>query len=235
MIKLEKYAWLGVLGVSLVNASCLTPPKPLETSRVESATVTTVSKNVDFSLDGLADADLALVKQYASDYDVDFRLVLAIIEQESRFDPDAISDRGAVGLMQLMPVTNAEIFDLLGLEGSGLPEQNLRAGTYYVSKLMTLFGGCDPEDQMKLVLAAYNAGPARIYDAQELAAYMGEDPHRWSTIATMLPLLSKRYYSLHESVWKGGRPHSGCFGGWRQTLTYVSRTMKSYRTLAENL
>jgi membrane-bound lytic murein transglycosylase F len=155
--------------------------------------------------------------------------------QESQFDHDAVSERGAIGLMQLMPVTNAEILEDLDLEGNQLPEENIIAGTYYVSKLLGLFKDCSPEDRLRLMLASYNAGPSRIYDAQELGAYMGEDPRKWSTIEHMLPLLSKRYYSLHSSVWQSGKPRSGYFGSWRQTLAYVDNTMKIYQTFSKEL
>ncbi len=101
-----------------------------------------------------------------------------------------------------MPVTNSEISEELDMKESYLPDENLKAGIYYFSKLYELFKGETEEDRLSLALAAYNAGPSRIYDAQELAAYLGENPSRWSSIQTMLPLLSKRYYSLHQSVWK---------------------------------
>ena len=84
---------------------------------------------------------------------------------------------------------------------------------------------------MSLALAAYNAGPSRVYDAQELAAYMGEDPSSWRAVAKALPLLSKRYYSLHALVWNDARPKYGYYGSSRQTITYVDRVMNSYETL----
>ena len=177
--------------------------------------------------DGLFD-HLELVKRYSNLYDVDFRLVLAIIKQESRFNHELVSDRGAIGLMQLMPVTHMEVAEKLELEDLHLPEQNIRGGVYYFSELRSLFSCPDPTDEISLSLAAYNAGPGRIYDAQDLAAYMGEDPNSWPTIEKMLPLLSKRYYTLHRSVWEDGKPRSGYFGSWRQTVTYVESVMKVY-------
>jgi membrane-bound lytic murein transglycosylase MltF len=171
------------------------------------------------------------LRQYADEYGVDYRLVLAIIRQESRFDPEALSDRGASGMMQIMPVTNAEITSQLEILDPGHPRENLRAGIYYFAKLSRLFKNASPDDRMSLALAAYNAGPSRVYDAQEIAAYMGEDPSSWRAVAKALPLLSKRYYTLHALVWNDARPKYGYYGSSRQTITYVDRVMNAYATL----
>jgi membrane-bound lytic murein transglycosylase F len=179
--------------------------------------------------------DFSSVRQYAAEYGVDYRLILAIIRQESRFDREALSDRGASGMMQIMPVTNAEISSQLEILDPGHPRENLRAGIYYFAKLSRLFKNASPDDRMSLALAAYNAGPSRVYDAQELAAYMGEDPSSWRAVAKALPLLSKRYYSLHALVWNDARPKYGYYGSSRQTITYVDRVMNSYATLRANV
>ena len=120
--------------------------------------------------------DVDIVREYAEEFHIDYRLVLAMIKQESQFDRNAESERGAKGLMQIMPVTNSQISEELNVEESYLPEENLRAGIYYFSKLYELFKGETEEDRCSLTLAAYNAGPSRIYDAQKLAAYLGENP-----------------------------------------------------------
>jgi hypothetical protein len=77
-------------------------------------------------------------------------LVHAIIAVESGYNPEARSPKGAIGLMQLMPAT-ASRFGVTDPASS--PEANLRAGTRYLRYLMQLF-----DDQLELVLAAYNAG-----------------------------------------------------------------------------
>jgi len=173
--------------------------------------------------------DFNIIKRYAAEYDIDYRLILAIIKHESRFDPNALSRRGAEGFMQLMPVTNAEVVEHFDIADSLLPADNVRGGIYYFAKLFKLFQANSAEDRFCLALAAYNAGPSRIYDAQELAAYLGENPNKWQVIQNVLPLLSKRYYSLHQMVWLDGRPPNGSFGSWRQTIAYVENIRKTYR------
>ncbi len=171
---------------------------------------------------------LNTVKRYSDAYNIDWRLVLSMIRQESSFDPQAVSERGAVGLMQLMPVTTMELTEELNLSSPDRPESNLHAGIHYFSKLLGLFPKASPEDRICLALAAYNAGPGRVYDAQELAAYYNENPDSWQTIQHLLPLLSKRYYSLHQNVWGTGRPPNGYFGSGGQTIAYVGHIIGDY-------
>jgi membrane-bound lytic murein transglycosylase F len=173
------------------------------------------------------------IKKYAEEFGIDYRLVLAVVKNESQFNAEAISVRGAEGLMQLMPFTHSEIKEELFGQDSINGNNNLRNGIYYLSKLLELFNCNSYYDQVSLALAAYNAGPSRIYDAQELAAYLGENPKDWSVIEKTIPLLSKRYYSLHQMVWGEGRPPSGFFGGWRETLAYVENVLKTYREFRE--
>jgi len=182
----------------------------------------------DPTVPGFERIDFEAVKRYAAMYRVDYRLILAIIKQESRFDSQAVSDRGARGYMQIMPVTGSELREALDLTEPELPAENIRAGIYYFSKLYSLFSGAGQWDRLSLALAAYNAGPARIYDAQELAAYIGENAGNWTSVQSILPLLSKRFYSLHQTIWTGGRPPSGYFGAAQQTIDYVHSVLKTY-------
>jgi len=172
---------------------------------------------------------LRLVKKYARLYGVDYKIILALIKQESQFNCDAVSRRGAIGLMQIMPVTHAEIIDEISITDPFLPEENLKAGIYYFSKLSELFVAGNKEDRLRLTLASYYAGPSRIYDAQKMAAFMGENPNSWSSIRSVLPLLSKRYYTFHALVWNEGKPRSGYFKEWQRTIAYVDNIMQFYK------
>lgn len=90
-----------------------------------------------------------LIEQAAADSGLEAALVHAVVRAESAYRADAISHKGAVGLMQLMPGT-AERY---GVEDRRDPGQNLSAGTRYLRDLLELF-----DNDLNLALAAYNAG-----------------------------------------------------------------------------
>ena len=89
------------------------------------------------------------VQQYASYYGVSAELVSALIDVESRWNPRAVSSAGAMGLMQLMPATARRFGAFQPFDA----EQNIAAGTRYVTTLMWEFHG-----DLRLVAAAYYAG-----------------------------------------------------------------------------
>ena len=93
------------------------------------------------------------ITQYASQYDIDSKLILAVIRNESCFDRSAVSPAGAQGLMQLMPATAR----WLGVTDSFSPDQNIRGGTKYLSDLVKRY-----DNNIKMALAAYNAGPGAV-------------------------------------------------------------------------
>lgn len=84
---------------------------------------------------------------------IDPALVLAVVEVESGQAPDAVSAKGAMGLMQVLPETAAE----LGFPDAADPARNLEAGCRYLAALLDSFGG-----DVELALAAYNAGPGAV-------------------------------------------------------------------------
>lgn len=90
-----------------------------------------------------------IIDRVSNRYQVDPRLVHAMIRVESNYDPDAVSSKGAMGLMQLIPST-AQRF---GVQNPFDPQQNIRGGVSYLKYLLKLFGG-----NLPLSLAAYNAG-----------------------------------------------------------------------------
>ena len=89
------------------------------------------------------------VERYSAHYGVPPELIAALIDVESRWDPNAVSSKGALGLMQLMPATARRFGAFRPFD----PEQNIAAGTRYVTTLMWEFHG-----DLRLVTAAYYAG-----------------------------------------------------------------------------
>ena len=92
----------------------------------------------------------------ATRWGLDPALVFAVVETESRTLPDAVSPRGAVGLMQVLPSTALEL-GLSDTANPADPAQNLDAGCHYLASLLGSFGG-----DVELALAAYNAGPGAV-------------------------------------------------------------------------
>ncbi|NIP30274.1 MAG: transglycosylase SLT domain-containing protein, partial [Candidatus Dadabacteria bacterium] len=90
-----------------------------------------------------------LINYYSNVYNLDPELVKAIIKVESNFNSGAVSSKGAIGLMQLMPGTAKD----QGVRNPLSPTQNISGGTKYLRKLLDMFNG-----DLKLALAGYNAG-----------------------------------------------------------------------------
>jgi soluble lytic murein transglycosylase len=102
------------------------------------------------------------VRQYAGEYRLDPGHVYAVIRTESAFDPDARSVAGAMGLMQLMPVTGRVTarknrIPLPGTVHLYDPERNIRIGSAYLKEVMNEY-----DNNVVLASAAYNAGPQRV-------------------------------------------------------------------------
>lgn len=97
-----------------------------------------------------------LIERVAHEQKIDSKLLRAVVEAESDYNPNDLSDKGAMGLMQLMPDTAKE----LGVKNAFDPYENLTGGAKYLKKLMAMF-----PDRTDLVLAAYNAGPGNVRKA----------------------------------------------------------------------
>jgi len=109
----------------------------------------TVKTNAAASVDDLR----RKVSRFADEYNIDEELIRAVIQVESGWKQDAVSIKGAMGLMQLMPRTAA----MLGVDDAFDPGQNIEGGVKYLAQLTDKYNG-----DVEKALAAYNAGPSRV-------------------------------------------------------------------------
>jgi len=125
------------------------------------------------------------IRQAAKRHGVDGLLLAAMVEVESGFNPQVVSRRGAVGLMQIMPGTagpdsRARLLD---------PEFNLDVGARYLRRLLERYDG-----DLELTLAAYNAGPGNV------RRYGGVPPFRETR--RYVEKVLKRYIGHHRQLWR---------------------------------
>ncbi len=102
-----------------------------------------------------------IITENANRYQVDPYLIAAVIKVESRFNPSAISSKGARGLMQIMPATGFWAAERIGITVSEEellePEINIRIGTWYLADLSKEFQG-----ELPIIIAAYNGGRGKV-------------------------------------------------------------------------
>ena len=143
------------------------------------------------------------VEKYCAKYDVPEEIVWAVIKTESGFDSSAVSNKGAIGLMQMLPDTFRWLTsDILhDYHDAGMlyhPETNIKYGTYYLSRLYAQFGDWDT------AIAAYNGGEGNV------SKWMGDDgkltvneiPFEYietSTYVLKVNFRAERYKKLYAS------------------------------------
>lgn len=130
----------------------------------------------------------AAIDQAASRHNVDPSLVRSVIKVESNFNPNAVSRKGAMGLMQLMPQTARQ----LNVTNPFDPSQNVDAGVRHLKQLMESYKG-----DVKLTLAAYNAGQGAVARSNGI-------PHFAET---------RRYVNRITALYYGGAEPSSNFAG----------------------
>ena len=160
-----------------------------------------------------------LIKKYAAQLGWDWKMLAAVIYQESRFSIGTKSHRGATGLMQVMPQT-AKIY---GVDNLLDPEQNLYAGTAHLKRLQEMMkkNGIEGEELIKFTLAAYNAGEGRIADCLNFAKVKDVDCNQWEEIVNLIPLMREDSILEEKSV------KLGKFQGY-ETIAYVDSIMSIY-------
>jgi hypothetical protein len=126
------------------------------------------------------DAYDELIRQAAEEHELDFALVKAIMHVESAFNPYAVSHKGALGLMQLMPETASRY----GIHDVYDPRDNIRGAVRYLKDLTEMFS-----NKQVLVIAAYNAGEKAVM------RYKGIPPYQETQLYVRKVLKYKRHYS----------------------------------------
>jgi membrane-bound lytic murein transglycosylase F len=156
-----------------------------------------------------------LVRPIAEEMGVDWKLVVAIMAQESQFDPNAVSWMGAVGLMQIIPrfsrLTEEELFD---------EEANIREGIRILRQHLDHYSYLDTTNQIALALATYNAGMGHVADARRIAIDRNRDPNVWENVEHGLLMLMNRQFYEHAR-------HG--FARGIETSNYVRDIMNRYR------
>ena len=126
-----------------------------------------------------------IIRKYAATLGWDWRLLAALIYQESKFTINNVSPRGAVGLMQVMPSTARRY----GIENLLDPEENIKAGTTNIRRIRDKYfnGDFEEADRDCFTLAAYNAGVGRISDCRKLAGHLGRNDRSWEDVRATIP------------------------------------------------
>ncbi|MGN0189448.1 MAG: transglycosylase SLT domain-containing protein [Candidatus Cryptobacteroides sp.] len=165
-----------------------------------------------------------LIKKYAATIGWDWRMLCAVIYQESRFSISTVSSRGARGLMQIIPSTAAYygVTDLLD------PEENIKAGTRHLGRLQKAFSDEEftQEERIKFTLAAYNAGEGRIADCRAFATANEVDSTKWDDIVSVIPDMRRYTVTYGDTVRQSG------FRG-TETINYVNRVTELYEAFCE--
>jgi soluble lytic murein transglycosylase-like protein len=121
------------------------------------------------------------IRKAAAYYSLPFSLVKSVIKVESNFNPRAVSDKGATGLMQIMPFN----FNDLEIENPYDPRQNILGGACYLKRMLDRFNG-----ELSLAIAAYNAGPEAVAKYQSIPPY----PETQDYVRQVL-----KYYQLYRN------------------------------------
>lgn len=156
-----------------------------------------------------------MVKTIADEAGVDWKLVIAVMAQESAFDPMAESHAGARGLMQIIP-RFSRVSDETDLYK---PEINIREGVRYLKTHLTREAHLDSLNRQSMALAAYNVGMGNLADAKKLAVSLGNNPDEWPHIAdALIKLMDPKYYKHARYGYKKGT----------ETVNYVEEVLNRY-------
>jgi len=149
----------------------------------------------------------------------DWRLLASMVYQESHFDHNAVSPRGAVGLMQFMPTTA----DYFGIALNEMPIRQIEAGVGYLKWIEDRLSSFNipKKEEVKFVLAAYNAGIGHVIDARNLARKYGRNPNVWDD--------NVEYFISNKAQFSGDPVVKyGSLKG-KETTRYVEEILERYQ------
>lgn len=155
-----------------------------------------------------------LIKKYAAELDWDWRMLAAVVYQESKFSINSRSHRGALGLMQVMPSTAARY----GINDLVEPENNLKAGTQHLKMLQNIWKkrNLEPAEMIRFTLASYNAGEGKILECRDFAKEKGYNADKWNEIVNLIPEMREQ----------------GLFQGY-ETITYIDNIQSLYDAICK--
>lgn len=160
------------------------------------------------------------LKEASRELNWDWRLLAALVYNESKFDPEAESHVGAYGLMQVIPETANmfRVFDYFS------PDSNIYTGVQYLKYLDNIFSEypMSPEEKIKFTLASYNVGAGHVKDAMRLAEKYGKNPYVWDD--------NVAFYLRHKSepeFYRDSLSRNGYCNG-QQAFDYVHRILDTY-------
>ena len=159
-----------------------------------------------------------IIKSAAEEHGFDWRLIAAMVYQESHFNPRAKSFTGVRGMMQLTLDTAKD----MGIENRLDPKQSISGGVKYLKSLYERYNDAKDPDRVRITLASYNVGHGHIVDAQEIAKENHLNPNSWNSLQEILPLLRYRKYY--------GKTKNGYCRG-TESVRYVNRIMTYYEIL----
>ncbi len=160
-----------------------------------------------------------LIQKESEKYGFDWRMITALIYQESHFDPKARSKTNVRGLMQVTMSTARE----MGITNRNKPKQSIRAGIKYLRKMYDKFEYIqDDYQRIIFALASYNVGYGHVLDAMDIAKKKGYNNTHWQGLKKTLPLLAKSAYHT--------KTRYGYARGW-EPVQYVDRILTYYDIL----
>jgi hypothetical protein len=136
-----------------------------------------------------------IIQQKSRKYDIEPSIIRALISAESSWDVHAVSDKGAIGLMQLMPATARD----MEIKNPFDPEQNIEGGTRYLRMLLDRFNG-----NMELAVAAYNAGPAAVEKSGGIPSFSETKKFVRNVISSYRKKIDNRQTRIHKITYDDG-------------------------------